>query len=96
MSGFREGETKRTPALLSWASQLYRKKVCFRRRLSSPSNANDSSLAYVEMRLILARLVWNYDLVLADEVSERFPECKSFNLWLKGPLNVRLTPVARG
>ena len=48
------------------------------------------------MRLILARLVWNYDLTLADEVSERFPECKTFNLSLKGPLNVRLTPVARG
>lgn len=47
------------------------------------------------MRLILARLMWNFDLELADEASERFLECKSFTLWLKGPLNVRLIPAAR-
>jgi len=53
------------------------------------------SLAYVEMRLILARLIWNYDLVLAGDDSERFVECRAFNLWMKGPLNVRLIPVTR-
>jgi hypothetical protein len=53
------------------------------------------SLAYVEMRLILARLIWKYNLALADDASERFLECKSFNLWVKGPLNVQLLPVER-
>jgi hypothetical protein len=38
------------------------------------------------MRLVLARLVFNYDLVLADRVSERFLECKAFKPWIKGPL----------
>jgi hypothetical protein len=47
------------------------------------------------MRLILARLIWKYNLALADDVSERFLECKSFNLWVKGPLNVQLLPVER-
>jgi hypothetical protein len=47
------------------------------------------------MRLILARLVWNYDMELADTVSEDFPNCKAYSLWLKGPLNIRLIPVAR-
>jgi hypothetical protein len=47
------------------------------------------------MRLILARLIWSYDLALADEAAERFLECPSFSLWLKGPLNVYLTPVQR-
>ncbi|KAL2022266.1 hypothetical protein VTK56DRAFT_5876 [Thermocarpiscus australiensis] len=61
-----------------------------------PRNCIGKNLAYVEMRLILARLVWNYDLVLADRVSEEFLDCKAYNLWLKGPLNVRLIPVARG
>jgi hypothetical protein len=51
------------------------------------------SLAYVEMRLILAKLIWKYNLALADDVSERFLDGKSFNLWVKGPLNVRLLPV---
>jgi hypothetical protein len=48
------------------------------------------------MRLILARLVWNYNLALADDASEHFLDCQGFSLWLKGPLNVRLTPVVRG
>ena len=51
------------------------------------------SLAYVEMRVILARLIWNYDLVLNDQMSERFLDCKCFNLWIKKPLNVRLIPA---
>ncbi|KAK3291128.1 cytochrome P450 [Chaetomium fimeti] len=60
-----------------------------------PRNCIGKNLAYVEMRVILARLIWNYDLVLGDEMSERFLDCKCFNLWMKKPLNVRLTP-ARG
>ncbi|KAK4097704.1 cytochrome P450 [Parathielavia hyrcaniae] len=60
-----------------------------------PRNCIGKNLAYVEMRLILARLMWNYDLVLADEAAERFLDCPCFALWLKGPLNVRLTPVTR-
>ncbi|KAK3303817.1 cytochrome P450 [Chaetomium strumarium] len=60
-----------------------------------PRNCIGKNLAYVEMRLILARLMWNYDMVLADRASEEFPNCKTFSLWLKGPLNVRLIPVAR-
>ncbi|KAK4235242.1 hypothetical protein C8A03DRAFT_17988 [Achaetomium macrosporum] len=61
-----------------------------------PRNCIGKNLAYVEMRVILARLVWNYDLALADRISEQFPDCKAFNLCLKGPLNVRLIPVAHG
>lgn len=47
------------------------------------------------MRVIMANLIWNYDLALADEVSERFTECKSFSLWLRGDSNVRLTLAVR-
>ncbi len=56
----------------------------------------NTSLAYVEMRLILARLIWDYDFVLADEASGRMLDSKAFSLWIKGPLNMRLIPVARG
>ncbi|KAL2193015.1 cytochrome P450 monooxygenase [Corynascus similis CBS 632.67] len=58
-----------------------------------PRNCIGKNLAYVEMRVILARLIWNYDLALADAASENFLRCKSYALWLKGPLNVRLSPV---
>ncbi|KAK3903621.1 hypothetical protein C8A05DRAFT_14442 [Staphylotrichum tortipilum] len=61
-----------------------------------PRNCIGKNLAYVEMRLILARLIWDYDFVLADEASERMLDSKAFSLWLKGPLNMRLIPVARG
>jgi hypothetical protein len=53
-----------------------------------------TSLAYLEMRLILAKILWNFDLSLQ-------PECKHWNiqkvnlLWSKGPLMVKLTPVER-
>ncbi|KAL2262294.1 hypothetical protein VTK26DRAFT_1846 [Humicola hyalothermophila] len=60
-----------------------------------PRNCIGRNLAYVEMRIILARLVWNYDLALADEASQRWMDCKTYILWLRGDLNVRLTPVVR-
>lgn len=44
------------------------------------------------MRLILARLVWNFDLKLADESRGWAEASKVFLLWEKGPLMVHLTP----
>lgn len=53
-----------------------------------------NSLAYAEMRLILARLLWNFDLELMPE-SRNWKDQKIYTLWEKGALNVKLTPVAR-
>lgn len=53
-----------------------------------------NSLAYAEMRLILAHVLWNFDLELATE-SENWADQKIFSLWEKGPLYVKLTPVVR-
>jgi hypothetical protein len=53
-----------------------------------------SSLAYVEMRTILARLVFNFDLRIADE-SRGWIDQKVYNLWKKGQMRVYLTPVQR-
>lgn len=62
-----------------------------------PRNCIGKNLAYVEMRLILARLIWNFDLALADPADEKrwLDACRSFNLTMKGPLKIRLTPVKR-
>jgi cytochrome P450 len=60
-----------------------------------PRNCIGKNLAYVEMRLILARLLWNFDLSLADEASTQLTNGQTFSLWVKKPLNVRLTPVVR-
>lgn len=52
------------------------------------------SLAYVEMRLILARVLWNFDIELMSD-SETWNEQKILSFWDKGPLNVKLTRVRR-
>ena len=46
------------------------------------------------MRLILARVIFNFDMKIADE-SRNWIDQKVFNLWNKGKLFVYLTPVRR-
>jgi cytochrome P450 len=55
-----------------------------------PRNCIGRNLAYVEMRLILARLVWNFDVELCKG-SEEWNKQKTFLLWEKPELNVKLT-----
>lgn len=53
------------------------------------------SLAYVEMRLILARMLWNFDIKIADDSRDWAGRQKIYLLWEKGPLNAYLKPVRR-
>ncbi|OBT98661.2 hypothetical protein VE01_03550 [Pseudogymnoascus verrucosus] len=59
-----------------------------------PRNCVGRNLAYAEMRLILAQVLWNFDMELAPE-SNNWASQKIFSLWQKGPLYVKLTPVVR-
>lgn len=52
-----------------------------------------TSLAYAEMRVILARMVFNFDLRIAEESKGWMERQKIFLFWQKLPLNVHLTPV---
>ena len=54
-----------------------------------PRNCLGRSLAYLEMRLILARLFWHFDFERYGEVSP-WTDQKSWILWEKRPLSVRL------
>jgi len=54
-----------------------------------PRDCIGKNLAYHEMRLILARLLWNFDLEL-DEKSGSWHEQKVKALWGKRPLMVHL------
>lgn len=56
---------------------------------TGPRNCLGKNLAYGEMRCILARMVWHFDMCL-DEASEGWDRQKSFVLWEKGSLRVRL------
>lgn len=60
---------------------------------TGPRNCLGKNLAYLEMRIILARMILNFDLELCKE-SKGWAEQKIYNLWEKGPLNVRVTERA--
>ncbi|KAL2817755.1 cytochrome P450 [Aspergillus cavernicola] len=57
-----------------------------------PRNCLGKAFAYNEMRMILARVLWNFDLELSAE-SEGWEMQKVYTLWDKGPLMVRLRAV---
>lgn len=56
-----------------------------------PRNCLGRNLAYVEMRIILARVIWNFDMELAAD-SYNWTDQNVWTLWQKGELNVKLTP----
>ncbi|KLU89742.1 hypothetical protein MAPG_08711 [Magnaporthiopsis poae ATCC 64411] len=56
-----------------------------------PRSCIGQSLAWVEMRLILARLLWNFDLALAPGQTRWIKDQKAFQVWEKTPLKVRVT-----
>ena len=64
--------------------------------MSDNAQANCDSLAYAEMRLILARIMFEFDLSLADESKDWLRNASAFTTWRKMPLYVSLTPVKRG
>lgn len=52
-----------------------------------------NSLAWIEMRVILAYLLYNFDLIEVESSSRDWIERqKIFFLWEKTPLNVRIRP----
>lgn len=51
------------------------------------------SLAYMNMRLILSRVLHRYDIKLADEAQDWIAEQKIFTIWEKIPLMVLVTPA---
>jgi cytochrome P450 len=57
-----------------------------------PRNCIGKNLAYMEMRLILAKLLWNFDLEL-DESCRDWSNQKANITWEKPPLLVRLYPA---
>jgi hypothetical protein len=46
------------------------------------------------MRLIVAKLIWNFDMELQQE-SQNWTNQLTYNLWSKGELRVKLTPAER-
>ncbi|KAF9876101.1 trichothecene c-15 hydroxylase [Colletotrichum karsti] len=59
---------------------------------TGPRDCIGKNLAYAEMRLILARLIWNFDIRLSDDSRKWCDDSQVFVLWQKPDLNVYLVP----
>ncbi|KAK4934858.1 hypothetical protein LTR10_023977 [Elasticomyces elasticus] len=61
-----------------------------------PRNCIGKSLAYAEIRVIMSKLLYTYDLSLASESdTPDWPDQPTYSLWEKKPVMVNLTPVKR-
>jgi cytochrome P450 len=60
-----------------------------------PRNCIGLHLAYAEMRIILARLIWNFDMELCEESKNWADGMKVFMINQRGPLMIKLTAVAK-
>ncbi|KAK3998014.1 Isotrichodermin C-15 hydroxylase [Cladorrhinum sp. PSN332] len=58
-------------------------------------NCLGRNLAYIEMRIILARVLWNFDIKIDQESLDWMSKQRIYNLWEKGPLYTYITPVSR-
>jgi len=65
-----------------------------------PRGCIGKHLSYMEMRVIMGRLLWNYDIASVDGAWEWDPtgemkNMKAFNTWQKPELRIKLTRVVR-
>ncbi|KAK1566050.1 LOW QUALITY PROTEIN: cytochrome P450 [Colletotrichum navitas] len=68
------------------------RKEAFQPFSIGPRSCIGMNLAYAEMRLILARVIWNFDIKLHPDSRGWFEGMKTYILWQKDPLQVYLTP----
>lgn len=58
---------------------------------TGPRNCIGKNLARAEMRLILAKMVWHFDMELVDKRSD-WTKQSIYGLWDKNPLMIKLKP----
>ncbi|KAI1433356.1 cytochrome P450 [Xylaria sp. CBS 124048] len=61
-----------------------------------PRNCLGRNLAYAEMRLILAKLLFNFDISIDDDSRDWLAKQEAYEIWHKPALHVHLKPVTRG
>ncbi|KAF2497637.1 cytochrome P450 [Lophium mytilinum] len=57
-----------------------------------PRNCLGKNLAYHEMRIILSKVLWNFDLEMLPEC-EDWTDQEVYTLWQKHPLKCKMTPI---
>lgn len=68
-------------------------KAVFNPFSTGPRDCIGKNLAYAEIRLIMSRLLWNFDIELVDGYEKWNENQRVFFVWQKGPLMVKLHPV---
>ncbi|KZL82632.1 cytochrome p450 [Colletotrichum incanum] len=61
-----------------------------------PRNCIGTNLAYAEMRMILAQVLWHFDISMGPENNDWIERQSIYLLWKKPPLMVNLTPRKPG
>ncbi|KAK8095081.1 Trichothecene C-15 hydroxylase [Apiospora hydei] len=59
-----------------------------------PRNCIGKNLAYSEMRLIMARIVWNFDFALAPGMEDWYDRNRAYGMWMKPALGISFVPRA--
>lgn len=63
---------------------------------AGPRNCVGVNLAYLEIRVVLAKLIWTFDMWIEDD-SRNWVEVQDVYMgWQKGPLNMRLKLAEHG
>ncbi|KAF9870881.1 hypothetical protein CkaCkLH20_11553 [Colletotrichum karsti] len=57
-----------------------------------PRNCIGKSMAYAELRIVLAKLLWNFDLELVDSSEDWVRQQKIYLIWQKVPLMAKCRP----
>ncbi|KAI1763200.1 cytochrome P450 ClCP1 [Hypoxylon sp. FL1150] len=60
-----------------------------------PRNCIGRNLAYAEMRLILAKIIYNFDMTIDNSSRGWIESQKAFTLWHKPALDIYMKPVAK-
>ncbi|KAJ5588206.1 benzoate 4-monooxygenase cytochrome P450 [Penicillium hordei] len=60
-----------------------------------PRGCLGRNLAHAELRIILAKMVWSFDLELEEKSQDWLSRCKVMRLWVKPELAVKLKNVVR-
>ncbi|KAL8950541.1 MAG: hypothetical protein Q9222_003430 [Ikaeria aurantiellina] len=79
---------------LTPSGKLQASPIAFNPFSLGPRNCLGRNLAYLELRLILSRLLWDFDFELEDK-EWSWDRQKSWILWEKLPLNVRVRVADR-
>jgi hypothetical protein len=52
-------------------------------------------LAAAEMRLVMAKMIWNFDFELHPDTKDNWPNQRVFTVWERPDLFIQLKPVVR-